>query len=336
MKETKRTQGHHACAQCDAVLGQASDLRKHVRTVHEKRKDYACPHCAAAFGTASTVLSHVRAVHEKRRDHACSQCDTAFGKASNLRTHVRTVHEQRRDHACSQCDAAFGEAGTLSRHVRTVHEQRRDHACPQCNAAFGKASNLSRHARAMHPPDAPSSFECPLCSAAGANVTFGDVRAGLLGFAAHVHKQHSGESGAHQALIARCGYTCDLCSSEKPPFTCKGIRDMIEHKAAVHKKMRGFSCPHCTAAFAVSRTLSAHIKAVHEKKKEHECNYAVHDCKAAFAKGSDLARHVRTVHEKRRDHACGYCDGVAFGTADTLKRHISAIHLKIKRSRGAK
>ena len=53
-----------------------------------------------------------------------------------------------------------------------------------------------------------------------------------------------------------------------------------------------------------------------------------------------MTRHIETVHEKRRDHVrlCGYayCKGVAFGTASTLKAHISAIHLKIKRSRGAK
>jgi hypothetical protein len=42
------------------------------------------------------------------------------------------------------------------------------------------------------------------------------------------------------------------------------------------------------------------------------------------------------VHEKRRDHVCGYCDGVAFGRASGLKAHIDAVHLKIKRSRGAK
>jgi hypothetical protein len=42
------------------------------------------------------------------------------------------------------------------------------------------------------------------------------------------------------------------------------------------------------------------------------------------------------VHEKRRDHACGYCKDVAFGTTSTLKAHISAVHLKIKRSRDAK
>jgi hypothetical protein len=51
-------------------------------------------------------------------------------------------------------------------------------------------------------------------------------------------------------------------------------------------------------------------------------------------------RHTQAVH-----HADGGggnsegdvgCDGVAFGTASDLKKHISAIHLKIKRSRGAK
>ena len=39
------------------------------------------------------------------------------------------------------------------------------------------------------------------------------------------------------------------------------------------------------------------------------------------------------VHEKCRDHACPYCKNVAFGRASTLKAHISAIHLKIKRTR---
>ena len=58
-------------------------------------------------------------------------------------------------------------------------------------------------------------------------------------------------------------------------------------------------------------------------------------CPSAFGEKSTLTKHIETVHEKRRDHVCGYCKGVAFGTAGNLKRHIGAIHLKIKR-RGAK
>ena len=40
----------HACPQCDYKTGNVSNLRKHVRVVHEKRRDHACPQCDAAFG----------------------------------------------------------------------------------------------------------------------------------------------------------------------------------------------------------------------------------------------------------------------------------------------
>jgi hypothetical protein len=71
---------------------------------------------------------------------------------------------------------------------------------------------------------------------------------------------------------------------------------------------------------------------VHEKRRDHACPH----CPNAFGHKSTLKTHIKTVHEKRRDHVCGYCTGVAFGRAGDLKKHISAIHLKIKRSRGAK
>ena len=40
----------HKCSRCNAAFGRADHLRTHVRTVHEKRRDYGCPHCSAAFG----------------------------------------------------------------------------------------------------------------------------------------------------------------------------------------------------------------------------------------------------------------------------------------------
>ena len=55
----------HACPQCDYKTGNVSDLRKHVRTVHEQRRDHACPQCDAAFGEAGTLRKHVRTVHKQ-------------------------------------------------------------------------------------------------------------------------------------------------------------------------------------------------------------------------------------------------------------------------------
>ena len=57
----------HACPQCDYKTGYVSDLRTHVRTVHEQRKDHACPQCDAAFGQAGNLTRHVRTVHKRRR-----------------------------------------------------------------------------------------------------------------------------------------------------------------------------------------------------------------------------------------------------------------------------
>ena len=39
MKEIKRTQGHHACPQCDYKTGNVSHLKMHVRTVHKQREE---------------------------------------------------------------------------------------------------------------------------------------------------------------------------------------------------------------------------------------------------------------------------------------------------------
>ena len=62
-----------------------------------KSRRHACPQCDYKTGNLGHLRKHVRTVHEQRRDHACPQCDAAFGEAGNLKTHVRTVHRQREE-----------------------------------------------------------------------------------------------------------------------------------------------------------------------------------------------------------------------------------------------
>ena len=52
---------------CPGVaFGQKSDLKRHIETVHEKRRDHVCGYCkGAAFGTASTLKAHISAIHLK-------------------------------------------------------------------------------------------------------------------------------------------------------------------------------------------------------------------------------------------------------------------------------
>ena len=55
--------------------------------------------------------------------------------------------------------------------------------------------------------------------------------------------------------------------------------------------------------------------------KPHACT----QCAAAFGHACHLTAHVRTVHEKRRDHACPQC-AAAFGAASTLTKHLRTQH----------
>ena len=52
------------------------------------------------------------------------------------------------------------------------------------------------------------------------------------------------------------------------------------------------ACPHCAAAFGTVGKLMAHVRAVHEKRKDFACPH----CIAVFGHASHLTRHARTQH----------------------------------------
>ena len=158
--------------------GQAGHLRRHIATVHKKKKDHICQHqgddgqpCGRAFGLAGDLRRHIATVHEKKKDHICQHqgddgqpCGRAFGRAGHLRRHTATVHEKKKDHICQHqdddgqpCGRAFGLAGNLRRHIATVHEKKKDHICQHqgddgqpCGRAFGLAGDLRRHIATVH------------------------------------------------------------------------------------------------------------------------------------------------------------------------------------------
>ena len=61
-------------------------------------RPHACVYCASAFRFPSDLKTHVRTVHEKRRDHKCPHCPYACGQASDMRRHVRTQHHANNSH----------------------------------------------------------------------------------------------------------------------------------------------------------------------------------------------------------------------------------------------
>ena len=76
-------------------------MKKHVKTVHEKVKNYRCRMCTKRFATRSNLKRHVKLVHEKKKDFQCDDCDREFSTKANLVEHRINTHEVH--HICEQC-----------------------------------------------------------------------------------------------------------------------------------------------------------------------------------------------------------------------------------------
>lgn len=112
----------------------------------EKRTCHICRH---RFREASALRKHIRSVHEKVRNYACSICNQRFGEKSNMRKHVLARHRDERPHACTDCAKRFHFTDGLARHIRNVHQGLRPFACARCGFQFKQRTHLQKHDRNM-------------------------------------------------------------------------------------------------------------------------------------------------------------------------------------------
>ena len=54
---------------------------------------YKCTHCSKAFPVSKDLIRHVRTVHEGRKDFKCDQCEMAYGQSGDLKRHKIRAHQ---------------------------------------------------------------------------------------------------------------------------------------------------------------------------------------------------------------------------------------------------
>ncbi|XP_067645663.1 zinc finger protein 391-like [Eurosta solidaginis] len=83
------------CRFCSKVCNSAGNLKTHVRTVHERLKEYACRHCDLKFAKPDTRKYHEMR-HTGEKPNVCPECGKGFIQPAALRTHMK-VHERQQE-----------------------------------------------------------------------------------------------------------------------------------------------------------------------------------------------------------------------------------------------
>ncbi|KAI0692260.1 hypothetical protein BC835DRAFT_62837 [Cytidiella melzeri] len=110
---------------CDKGFTGKGDLNRHVKTVHDKKKEFRCP---------------------------AAGCSSRFAQRSAMKSHYN-IHTGEKPHMCSigSCRKAFSDPSSCSRHQREVHGGSQYTCCyPHCYISSKRRSNMKVHLTRKH------------------------------------------------------------------------------------------------------------------------------------------------------------------------------------------
>ena len=79
------------------ITGVSTQLSRHIRSVHEGRKDYVCPTCSKAFTSTKTMNEHIDRTHRIPKDKICNYCGSVFNVQKDLMRHIKKQHKIVKD-----------------------------------------------------------------------------------------------------------------------------------------------------------------------------------------------------------------------------------------------
>ena len=332
------------CKLCDHIAQCQASLRFHVKTIHDKIKDFKCNICQAEFSRKDLLQNHIA----RNRCNKCKICGQTFpqtdGRTSDLRMHLKNVHgeyKEKKKFICPKCSKVLLGTDGLTRHIEGVHmrhcrycdfiegknemtmkeHMRASHIfkCHLCDFQAYYKSQLNQHLRSkIHNPDKINDHICDTCGKA-----FADGRY-LKDHQKNVHREK--QKNCHlcgKFVINSDKHKCLSCPSCPKMFKQQKYLDL--HFKVHHEGKSEFICNQCGLPSINNYSLKLHIKNVHEKIKDHICK----QCNQGFHQKGALKRHIENVHEKRKNYFCPTCQK-GYGTKLNVITHFLAIHHGLK------
>uniref|UniRef100_A0A1B0D259 Uncharacterized protein n=1 Tax=Phlebotomus papatasi TaxID=29031 RepID=A0A1B0D259_PHLPP len=241
------------CQFCQVEFSDRANLNRHIRTVHEKRRDYVCNICEKSFSQSTERNAHMWIHEDTKKD--CDVCHKTFKSQRSLEMHKwrhippeeRTEDMQKRllrkykyakrnqmkTHVCAICGKISKHLSEHLSHMRG-HTGEKPYKCPYCDRCFREHNTRKSHIR-QHTGEKP--FKCNTCESAFRQRT-------------HLKKHmllHTGEKP----------FKCLVCE--------KLFREKCNYKAhmRLHTGEKPYTCSACPEKFSNPRVLKKHFSNVH-------------------------------------------------------------------------
>jgi len=93
---------NHHCDKCSYATDKLSNLRNHIRNVHDNVRAFSCERCASTFKTKYTLEMHEKAIHDNIKQFLCNYCSYETLRKRHLQDHIKAKHEQTWDIVCDK------------------------------------------------------------------------------------------------------------------------------------------------------------------------------------------------------------------------------------------
>ncbi|XP_008181121.1 zinc finger protein 888-like [Acyrthosiphon pisum] len=116
----------HVCKDCDRVFNRKDNLKRHIRTVHEKVK-HKCDICDAKFSTTHAKTRHINWIHsEEDTTVHCPKYPSTFSCQLNPQYHDNLKHTLLKPYECKECNQGFESPYFLQIHRKSYDKHRND------------------------------------------------------------------------------------------------------------------------------------------------------------------------------------------------------------------
>ena len=317
-----------SCEECGEAFTSKVLFHRHRRSHNPAGSKYKqkCKICDLYF---VWLGDHIKTVHEKVRNFVCEICNKSFGKKCGLTSHIKTVHDKRRLFSCDICYKSFGHKQHAAKH-RLQHtklwsltpqerfDQKKLFKCEYCGNMYRLKSSLAKHRRLVHKVFTSVTKDSTIRERVfftGDEETREDVEEVFL-CADQDNESKDANSPFDESFVKQGPFyfKIDIVEAEdvlntdenqikifkvlgdktKEKTTANNLEKDADDKSVYEEDCstkERVACNHCDKTYASQNSLLQHMKTLHSSELI-ECD----QCKLKFINKTSLDKHRRKIH----------------------------------------